>query len=165
MVIMLRIPALNTLAGWLIFSGLTTVPAWAQTPARRSQVNVTQLLVLEWGFAQTNRYVVTADSLWVEFTMGTDEGTQRTHYTRALTLNERNRLLAPFDQLYLSRLRPLYEGVSDITDGYNYDLSIRKGEYLKETRLIDYSLGPMLTFSHRLNALLPPAFRLSYGQP
>ena len=162
---MLRFSALTSLACWLLVGGLTTVPASVQSLARHSQVPVTDVLVLEWGFAQKNRFVVTADSIRVDFNMGTDAGDSRTHFARALTRRERDQLLASLDQLYLSRLRPSYEGHSDLSDGYNYAFSIRKGEYLKETRLTNYSLAPLLAFTHRLNALLPSAFRLSYGQP
>ena len=139
---MLRFSALTSLACWLLVGGLTTVPASAQSLARHSQVPVTDVLVLEWGFAQKNRFVVTADSIRVDFNMGTDAGDSRTHFARALTRRERDQLLASLDQLYLSRLRPSYEGHSDLSDGYDYAFSIRKGEYLKETRLTNYSLAP-----------------------
>ena len=164
MAVMLRRSALNTLAACLLVSGLTASPAVAQSSAHRSSVKVTELLVLEWCSVGTNRFVMTADSIRVIQRDQLPEDPQ-THYARALTRGERDRLLAPLDQLYLSRLRPTYEGISDLSDGCNYDFSIRKGEYIKETRLINYSLGPFLTFTHRLNALLPPAFRLFYGQP
>jgi hypothetical protein len=160
----LRLSALIFLAGWLLIGGLMTVPASAQSLARRSQVPVTDVLVLEWGFAQTNRFVVTADSIRVDFNMGTDTGDARTHFARALTRAERDRLLASLNRLYLSRLRPSYEGHSDLEHGYSYDFSIRKGKHLKESRLTNYSLAPLLAFTHRLNALLPPSFRISSGQ-
>ena len=161
---MLRLSALLPLAAGMLVGGVMTVSASAQSLARHSQVPVTDVLVLEWGFAQKNRFVVTADSIRVDFNMGTDAGDARTHFARALTRPERDRLLASLDQLYLSRLRPSYEGYSGLEHGYSYDFSIRKGEYLKETRLTNYSLAPLLAFTHRLNALLPPTFRISYGQ-
>ena len=165
MSLMLFRSVLNPLAGWLLFSGLTMVPALAQSPVRHSQVPVTELLVLEIGFAQKNRFVVTSDSIRVDFMMGTEAGDARTHYARTLTHRERDWLLASVDQLYLSRLRPTYEGPSDITDGYTYAFSIRKGAYLKETRLFDYSLRPLVIFTRRLNTLLPPTLRLFYNKP
>ena len=100
----------------------------------------------------------------VDFSMGTDAGDARTHFVRALTRPKRERLLASLDQFYVSRIQRANEGCSGLEHGYSCHFSIGKGEYLKETRLTNYSLAPLLAFTHRLNALLPPTFRISYGQ-
>ena len=135
MIVILRRSALNTLAACLLVGGLKASPAVAQSSAHRNSVKVTELLVLEWCPVGTNQLVVTADSIRV--IQGQLPEDLQTHYARALSRGERDRLLAPLDHLYLSRLRPTYEGVSDLSDGCDYDFSIRKGEYLKETRLIN----------------------------
>lgn len=156
--------ALNTPAACLLAGGLTVSLAVTQPSAHRSFVKVIELLVLDRCFVGANRFVVTTDLIRV-IQRGQLPEAPQTHYTRAMTRGERDRLLAPLDQLYLSRFRPTHEGISDLSDGWHYDLSARTGGYLKETRLINYSPSPFLTFPHRLNALLPPVFRFFYGQP
>lgn len=104
MPVMLRRSALNTSAACLLVGGLTASPAVAQSSAHRSFVKVTELLVLERCLVGANRFVVTADSIRV-IQRGQLPEAPQTHYAQALTPGERDRLLAPLDQLYLSRLR------------------------------------------------------------
>lgn len=121
---------------------------------------VTLLRVEASAFGEEQEFRVTADSIIVD----KRTGPEHMHHAQAITAEEHNNLLAPFNKVYLSSLKSSYEGYGAPDDGRKFELFIHKGEAVKSVRIYMYKLMPMYLFSNRLNLLLPPKYRLEYNK-
>jgi len=131
---------------------------------RRAPAQVTLLRVEAHAFGEQQSVTVTADSVLVTKVLNTEDGDQRTRYARALTAPEHAALLAPFNRVYLSALRPAYEGRNAPTDDVTFGLFLHKGAVVKYIRIYRYKLAPFYAFSTQLNLFVPPAFQLGYTE-
>ncbi|UOQ51691.1 hypothetical protein [Hymenobacter cellulosivorans] len=105
-------------------------------------------------------YTITADSLVVkDLSMGATD----TLYTRRLTPTERNWLLAPFDQIYLSSIRDKYEParISNLHD-ISYRVVLYKGEFMRVTDIYKKKVRFFDTFVQRFNRLVPTPYQMYY---
>lgn len=123
---------------------------------------VTELQITESAFAQEHQFKVTMDSIIVDFTMYAETGPIRSRYARSISGNERNKLLASFNKIYLSTLKSSYEGLTNTDHDWNYELFIKKGEYIRVIKIFKYKLQPMYILGNELNQLLPNSFKISY---
>jgi hypothetical protein len=125
---------------------------------------VTLLRVEGHAFGENHAFKVTADSVLVDKMESAEGGNHRTHYARALTSGQRDDLLSSFNCVYLSTLKPAYEGRNAPTDDMTFGVFIHKGAAVKYVQVYCYKLMPLYVFSQKLNRLLPPAFRLGYNE-
>jgi len=134
----------------------------AVAQSRTAPAKVTLLRVEEHGFGEQQDVTITADSVLVTKVLSTEDGHNHTRYARALTPQEHDALLAPFNRVYLSALKPDYEDPYAPTDDVTFGLIIHKGAVVKRIEIYRYKLAPFYAFSIQLNRLLPPAFQLGY---
>lgn len=134
-----------------------------QTLPHAKPQKVTELKISESSFAQERHYIVTVDSLLVNFTMNAETGPIHSHFARFLSKIERDNLLSSFDKMYLSELKSYYEGHTDVDHDWTYGISINKNNFIKSTTLFKYKLQPFYVFCKKLNVLLPTSFRISYN--
>ena len=139
-------------------------PLAAVAQPQRSPAKVTLLRVEAHAFGEQQYVTVNADLVVVTKVLNTEDGHDRTHYARALTPQEHDALLAPFNRVYLSALQPDYEGRNALTDDVVFGLFIHKGAVVKHIRIYRYKLAPFYAFSTKLSQLVPPAFQLDYTE-
>lgn len=130
---------------------------FAQVPPQR----VTKLYLTERGMLGHRDFTVTADSLLVQvYSYNLND----TLYRRALTVQERNRLLASFDRTYLSAIRSHYECPSTSSCPTVFKVTIYKGDQHKDTKIIDCQVPFLFAFSKALNSLVPVDFQSEYTE-
>ncbi|RSK25216.1 hypothetical protein [Hymenobacter metallilatus] len=139
----------------LLLIGLTSANGVAQSPRK-----VTRLRIVKTEFLGYREYVITDSTIRVEIH---DVATTDSLLVREITSVERNQLLAPLDQVYLSGLKNSYQGKSTDTDMPGYTFMVVKGSFAKQINLYEYRLRCLYDVSVRLDALLPEAFRLNYA--
>lgn len=125
---------------------------------------VTQIRVIESVFAETHEFVITTDSIKISFVEQADGGNHRSRFMKALSLEERNQLFASFDNVYLSNVKPLYEGKTSVSHDWIYDVLITKNADVKATRIFKFKYLPMYAFCKKLNQIVPEPFRISYTE-
>jgi hypothetical protein len=154
-------PCFHSLKVYLFLVAATLQQAVAPpqySPARPEKVTLLRVKASAFGGEQQVR--VTADSIIVDKRTGEES----THYAQAITAAEHAHVVAPFNQVYLSRLKPSYEGQGAPTDAMGFELFIQKGEKVKKVWIYMAYLRPLYLFSNRLNLLLPPTYRLAYNK-
>jgi hypothetical protein len=120
---------------------------------------VSRIHLIEAKQYENKTYRVTEDSIVVRFL---NLGSGDTTYTRPLTAVERDWLMYPFDNTYLSTIRNDYQGRTKVLHDFIYVLTVHKGTSFAKTRLYKYKLNSLFIFCDRLNQLLPPVFHTSY---
>jgi hypothetical protein len=138
----------------LLLAGLTSANGVAQAPQK-----VTRLRIVKTEFLGYREYIITDSTIRVEIH---DLATTDSLLVKEITSVERNQLLAPLDQVYLSDFKNDYQGKSTDTDTPGYIFTIVKGSFVKEINLYQYRLRCLYDVSVRLDALLPDAFHLNY---
>jgi hypothetical protein len=150
---------MKSLTAMLCLAG--SLPAIAQP--QHAPAKVTMLRVEGHAFGENHRFTVTADSVLVDKIVSAEGGKHRTRYALALMPAQHDDLLSSFNRIYLSTLKPAYEGLNTPTDGMTFGLFIHKGEVVKYVEVYRYKLTPLYVFSQKLNHLLPHAFQLDYN--
>jgi len=150
-------------ASFFLLVGITQLALAQQQASHPKPEKVTLLRVEASSLGYRQKVRVTADSLIVDEQVHS-EPAQHTRYARALTAEEHDNLLAPFNRVYLSSLKSSYEGSNAPDDAMTFELFIQKGEKTKDIRIYMYKLLPMYTFSTRLNLLLPPRYHIGYNK-
>ena len=110
--------------------------------------------------AEKRHYTVSGDSLIIK---DLSWGATDTLFTRKLTSIERDWLLAPFDQKYLSSIRNEYWASSTNNHEWTYHIVIYKGEFLRATDIHKAKVSFFYTFAHRLNQMVPKPYQLHYN--